>query len=521
MKKGVNKVKINSKIIILTLFLTIFLSNSHFNELKEVPIANNYLLHNPNASDAIYDFEDQTLYAQPSWTTLNVIAPVGSGSITVETLGDAQQKHAAINKTGGSDQLKLDLNCTPSDYYMRGNFSYKIRVGNTMNFIFAGDHYQSFLGFQMYQGNIRAYPSGTFLGTYPLNAWANITVHFDLEVGWMFDFNGVRYGNGYAYQFYNSDKYGLRTLSWRTGWSGTDTSGIIRIDDIDYHLSNDTAPSFAPIAPTIVPHQNPELEGNFEIDWNDIQDVSIYRLYRSTSYIDSIDELNLIYEGSESYYMESLDVRGVYYYAVVASNSSGDSPLSIVESVEYRFPYPSEVVVTNNVWLTIQAGIMIEVELIDIYSIAHMCILISTAKNTEIRLNYYTKDNSLPTKLEDGREYWKIEFYDLEDWSDASITAKFYYNTAGLTLKEQENLVLYEYNTNSWVKSENQVLSVNNVQIVQEGVVSGLFSIKIDDNEEPANNNTPFNIPGYSIYLLLFGIGFTLFAKVYLYKKRK
>ncbi|MHA2255791.1 MAG: hypothetical protein ACXAAM_06955 [Candidatus Heimdallarchaeaceae archaeon] len=87
-----------------------------------------------------------------------------------------------------------------------------------------------------------------------------------------------------------------------------------------------------PLLYPIIP--NPSALGNISLNWKEIQSADIYLVYRSTTVIDSVYDLQPVASVTDSSYFDTINETGVYYYAVVAKNGYGTSAKSNVEDVE-------------------------------------------------------------------------------------------------------------------------------------------------------------------------------------------
>ena len=74
-------------------------------------------------------------------------------------------------------------------------------------------------------------------------------------------------------------------------------------------------------------------DGIIELDWNDVPRATNYYVYRNTTRILPTDDFVPIVDVTESNYTDAINASGIYYYAVVAANSFGNSSLSEVVSV--------------------------------------------------------------------------------------------------------------------------------------------------------------------------------------------
>lgn len=96
---------------------------------------------------------------------------------------------------------------------------------------------------------------------------------------------------------------------------------------------------------------NPNLTGDVHLDWNTLSSTIQYTIYRSSSYIWSIDELVPIDSVNESYYYDTIIADDYYYYVITATNMMGTSAFSNCEYVEVwiNAPAPPELaIITPN-----------------------------------------------------------------------------------------------------------------------------------------------------------------------------
>jgi ribosomal protein L31 len=145
----------------------------------------------------------------------------------------------------------------------------------------------------------------------------------------------------------------------------TDYAGAGTDWDIFYKLftGTPTAPELAFIVP------NPTELTTINLDWNNVSGATSYHVYRSTSYIWSVEGLIPIATVSYSDYTDTVPSEGIYYYVVVAGNYVGNSSHSNCQYVEVVFPdleapelspilpNPTELTSISLVWDTIDGAI--------------------------------------------------------------------------------------------------------------------------------------------------------------------
>ena len=107
-------------------------------------------------------------------------------------------------------------------------------------------------------------------------------------------------------------------------------------DDFGIFYKVRTIPPDTPELATIVP--NPTQLNTVYLDWDTISRATSYSVYRSTSYIWSVEELTALAVVTDSEYLDTVPSEGFYYYVVVAENFAGNSSHSNLQTVEVKFP---------------------------------------------------------------------------------------------------------------------------------------------------------------------------------------
>ena len=127
------------------------------------------------------------------------------------------------------------------------------------------------------------------------------------------------------------DKGGNVHIAWNdfTDYAGSGT-------DEDIFYKSTIGPPAAPELAFIVP--NPTEFLTISLDWNYVIGATTYHVYRSTSYIWSVEELLPITTVSSSNYIDTVPSEGFYYYVVVAGSFAGNSSHSNCQYVEVIFP---------------------------------------------------------------------------------------------------------------------------------------------------------------------------------------
>ncbi len=99
----------------------------------------------------------------------------------------------------------------------------------------------------------------------------------------------------------------------------------------DSQWSNAESVSVIPAAPVLLPISNPDGNGDYPVDWNDVTGATSYRLEEANS-IEFSYPITL-YEGAASQFQVTGQVGGTWYYRVLAINAGGDSPWSNIAIV--------------------------------------------------------------------------------------------------------------------------------------------------------------------------------------------
>ncbi len=137
--------------------------------------------------------------------------------------------------------------------------------------------------------------------------------------------------------------------------------------DQDIFYKQLAGPPAAPELAFIVP--NPTELTTVYLDWNNVIGATIYHVYRSTSYIWTVEGLTPIATVSSSDYIDTVPSEGFYYYVVVAENFVGNSSHSNCQYVEVVspdlqapelapiLPNPTELTSISLVWDSIDGAV--------------------------------------------------------------------------------------------------------------------------------------------------------------------
>ena len=224
--------KYKSKKIIFNAIFFVFLSNFLIGPTLSLSNGAPPLLHT-------YDFESETMGQNPTYETFTIIED--AGNVYIDNLSDVQEKHMALQKVNTSGRVFVrDYFSLDGETYISGEYHLKVYHDNSgfgINLNSANNEY--ILALVWWNGEIRDDVSGTLLATYTLNQWIEVVIYFDLNLGWMFDLDGVRYGAGYSLQFYGPFT-GNADHIWMTSFVSGGGNGYFRVDDISaYGLVED------------------------------------------------------------------------------------------------------------------------------------------------------------------------------------------------------------------------------------------------------------------------------------------
>lgn len=86
----------------------------------------------------------------------------------------------------------------------------------------------------------------------------------------------------------------------------------------------------------------PDLSGRLFLEWTEVLGATSYKLYRNTINITVVSGLTSIETTDQLGYTDLPPEDGIYYYAVTALNSTGESEISNVRSKNVILPDPTD-----------------------------------------------------------------------------------------------------------------------------------------------------------------------------------
>ncbi len=113
-----------------------------------------------------------------------------------------------------------------------------------------------------------------------------------------------------------------------------------KIGVISKHNDLPETPILSPISP------NPSTSAKVNLVWNDAIGAIDYFIYRSNSLITSTSGMIPLKRVSTTLFQDIINVSGIYYYSIVATNLEGNSSLSNCQNVSITIitsPIPQEI----------------------------------------------------------------------------------------------------------------------------------------------------------------------------------
>jgi hypothetical protein len=93
---------------------------------------------------------------------------------------------------------------------------------------------------------------------------------------------------------------------------------------------------------------NPTETDVVSLVWDSIDDATEYYVYRSDSYIWSVEGLTPIATEISTSYVDTLPAEGFYFYVIVATDGTRNSTISNCEYIQYKLPVLSEFTVITS-----------------------------------------------------------------------------------------------------------------------------------------------------------------------------
>jgi len=255
-----------------------------------------------------------------------------------------------------------------------------------------------------------------------------------------------------------------------TGWTpiatptATNCTDLVTVSEIywyavvatnasgDSGLSNSVSvtvslPPASPVLAAIIP--NVSTSGVISLNWSAMPGAASYKVYRATSNITTVSGLTPIATCNVNWAQDLVTTNGTYWYAVVATNASGDSLPSNCVNVTVGIP---PAIPQNGVMFTINVGVQVVV-----IRDANGNILFELSINVSVTVQMtvtVSTTNPSSTSLSGGLSYFKI---DVQSGQYNQIVAKFHYDSSTLKPGEEDKLDALYLGTNGWEAQHGQV----------------------------------------------------------------
>jgi hypothetical protein len=186
---------------------------------------------------------------------------------------------------------------------------------------------------------------------------------------------------------------------------------------------------------------NLSTNGSISLNWTSVYGATYYKVYRALSNISTVSGLTPIYAGTTNWTTDTLNANGTYWYAVVASNSSGDSVPSNSVNVSVQIPPAGNITSKwgNGVTFTLYVG----VQEVIITSSDGNTILVEISLNVTATVQMtvtVSTTNPTSSNLAGGVAYFSFA---VSAESFNQISAKFYYSSSGMTSDQEQQLTTY------------------------------------------------------------------------------
>ncbi|MHA1270169.1 MAG: hypothetical protein ACTSPY_10320 [Candidatus Helarchaeota archaeon] len=206
-------------------------------------------------------------------------------------------------------------------------------------------------------------------------------------------------------------------------------NGYLYLADVQYlyiFVAPPEKPDFFPITPNIT------YNGLVYLSWEKIDSINNYKIYRSNSPITDLDNLDPIIIISGNNYTDHLINYGTYYYAIIANNIWGNSPISTVRIVTFYSQSPG----FN--WFFFTLIIILISVIIGSVALNLRYYYILKIRKTRLTPNKKLKNKSLIEKLE-----YALKGHDRKN--------QFIKNFKNLLSKDSKNITLNRI-TRSWTQ---------------------------------------------------------------------
>jgi hypothetical protein len=132
-----------------------------------------------------YDFEDETLGQDPTGQTLVVAEPSGC-TANIQNLGDGQQNHVGLYKSGSSGRVMLRDNISyHGQTYEVGEIHFKFYHDTSLFGIWIIDSGGILFRLDFWSGNVGQWAISNIITSYTLNQWTDVVITYNISKGWL------------------------------------------------------------------------------------------------------------------------------------------------------------------------------------------------------------------------------------------------------------------------------------------------------------------------------------------------
>ena len=268
-------------------------------------------------------------------------------------------------------------------------------------------------------------------------------------------------------------------------------------------------PPAAPILSDISP--NPSTTGVISLNWTAVPSATSYKVYRALINITDVTGLTPIAMLTTNSTIDTVSENGQYWYAVVATNASGDSAISNRVSLVVLFP-AGALYCINFVPFTLDVG----QQVVNLMSTDNSTLLLQLFLNVtspmQMKIGVTTSNPSL-IDLPHG-----ICFYNFTVSSDTytNMSALFYYYPAPLAAGQENQLHVFNLEANSWADMGGTLYSSSHYIFLNLPHFS-IYAVAVPT--QGGNNNNQFPTLIVVIVIILVGVAILGVCAITKYKK--
>jgi fibronectin type 3 domain-containing protein len=230
--------------------------------------------------------------------------------------------------------------------------------------------------------------------------------------------------------------------------NATGNSSLSNCKSVVVDLPNPTTPILESIG-------SPNTNGVLQLNWNDVPNTDNYTIYRHNRYINEINGSLKVLTNSQisSQYTDVGLSEGIYYYVIVAINSTGNSSHSNCKSVVVDLPSPAAPMLQNITTPNTNGIIMLvwnSVSNADNYTIyRHISLITEINESLSIIVKNYRSLNYMDPGRPNGMWYYAIVALNATGNSSLSNCVSVFINIPGTNVNTTNNGTTGNDNTNN------------------------------------------------------------------------